>query len=1179
MRSTGRTSGLGLGVLAIVWFGSHARADVRPPVKVTVPPERLRPATSGQPYEGALEVSVGASGVLDDFQLSGEGWQVTLLNSGKPVEVNAGDSYLVEFRGTPVDSSAPLNFTVMFGDNRIEKQIDLSPRLFAEAGKSDQIANVDALGRARNFSPTLKYESANTAGGQILRLHGTIAYMSPSTLGGPQDTIVGADNVYYEVVDEDDISDEVIYAGLTDMNGNFDVVVNWDDCDISGCDDPDIYLRWELDNGILAVQRSDILEEDYSWSTEDNVIDDFTGSDVDFGVVMPADTGQHPAIHIHNNITRAHRYLQTVTGIALERVEVQWPESGTGAFYSDFWEEIHISPNEQWVEGTIIHEYGHHLLENYSENVSPDYCNDFCDGEVSCTAGDDCDKKGHCLWCPETDHDAWNEGFPNWFGSVVTRTYPSTYGRAALSANDSRYTLETPGTCCQDGMTYSALITEGYIAALLRDMDDGADDDHSGGSYVCTAPVGSLDCVRDSLSVPPNKIFDVALNDDPITPLEFIQDFRAKFPEYDQDLWSTVNNVAPAYSFPVPAPEVKTQTMECKINMAGDPLTIEAFGNGSVLRYQWQKFNVDLNDIGNVSGAHCPQLTLNPLSPADAGIYRATISTCDQSQSVQSLPVRVSVLPARGAGTKSGSWGLNNFGQLGRGVFDVTGEYRSGVPAPMIVLSDAISISSGGNGWHKLALKSNGDVWGWGANSEGQLGKDPLTLYSSNTPILIEGVSNIIQVANGVLCSMALRADGKVITWGDNDYGQRGDGNFYGYYHVPYQIPELDCIVSISSGDYHAAAVKSDGTVWTWGYGYYQQLGWDSTGLPFHSSPKPHQVPGISDAVAVAAGGYHTLVLRGNGTVLAFGRNDEGQLGDGTTTTRFTPMTVPGLTNVAAVRAGTWHSLAILQDGTVRGWGDNGGKLGNGSMDRAFAPVQPLDIGPVLDVQGGYYHTMYLRADKTVWVSGWNVYGELGPRPYPEPLRPLPVTGIFNALAVGAGWGTSFALSSGVGPYIWQQPENKTVLVGQPATFSIQNFGTPTFTYQWSRNGNDLLNGSGFSGVNTPTLNLSPVTAAMAGTYRVRVENAFGFTLSVMASLTVTCPNGDGNCDGRIDQVDLDGLADCLNGPFGLRPEGCGQVAFGNFDVNNDNDVDLRDAAVVQNCFNGDDVIDPACGQ
>jgi hypothetical protein len=284
------------------------------------------------------------------------------------------------------------------------------------------------------------------------------------------------------------------------------------------------------------------------------------------------------------------------------------------------------------------------------------------------------------------------------------------------------------------------------------------------------------------------------------------------------------------------------------------------------------------------------------------------------------------------------------------------------------------------------------------------------------------------------------------------------------------------------------------------------------------------------------------------------------------------------LSSVAAVRGGVYHSFAILQDQTARGWGDNNGRLGTGEYDRDTTPVQPLDVGTVLDVEGGLYHTVFLRTDHTVWTTGLNISGELGPRPYPEPQRPLPVAGINNAIAIGAGWGTSFALAPGMGPQIAQQPVNRATTVGQSISLTATAFGTPDLTYQWSHNGDDLSNGSGVSGANSATLTLNPVSLAMDGTYKVVVQNLFGQMTSQPATLAVTCSVGDANCDGFIDAQDAADLADCLNGPGRPRPAACPQGAFAAFDANHDNDVDLRDAAVFQRCFNGDgEVVDPNC--
>ena len=124
-------------------------------------------------------------------------------------------------------------------------------------------------------------------------------------------------------------------------------------------------------------------------------------------------------------------------------------------------------------------------------------------------------------------------------------------------------------------------------------------------------------------------------------------------------------------------------------------------------------------------------------------------------------------------------------------------------------------------------------------------------------------------------------------------------------------------MVAIAGGDSHSLALKSDGTVWAWGYNGCGQLGDGST----TNRLTPVQVSGLTGVVAIAGGGSHSLALKSDGTVWAWGCNDYGQLGDGTTTNRLTPVQVSGLTGVVAIAGGGAHSLALKSDGTVWAWG------------------------------------------------------------------------------------------------------------------------------------------------------------------------------------------------------------------------------------------------------------------
>ena len=1183
-------------------MSSMVRADVSPPVKITIPAERLVPAVSGQEYRGAIEIKVGADGQLADFQLLGEGWHIALLDAPDFVDVRANQTHLVEFRGTPTDASHPLHFSVAFDGRPVTKRIDLSSEYFHKASKRRTVVSVDAQGRMTPFQPVLS-EASNVGGGQQLRLSGRIVYMRPSMVGGPQNLMVGADGVWFEVMDDDSPDfDETIYSGHTDPYGFFDVALEWDDCDISGCDEPDIYLRWETDTGVVNVQDSGILEEDYSWDTEETMIEDFEGVNVNFGTVMPGDWNEHAALHILTSITRAHRFILEHSGVNVEEVDAQWPESDSGAFYNPFFEEIHIGPDQQWVEGTHVHEFGHHYLENYALNLTPDYCNDFCDGgDGGCTAGTDCEDEGHCTWCRETNHDAWNEGFPNWLGSAVMRAYSTRYpaecsaggvcikgandgvacvpggapactALAALSINDNRYALEGLGTCCQDGQTHAADITEGFLTALLTDIEDAAQDDHSGGTYACGGAPGALDCTRDALNLGPEEILEVARLDQPTNPLAFIQAFRARFPQHDQDFWSTATNVAAAYSFTPPAPKILNQTNTCKMNIAGQPMTIDVQANGSALRYQWKRAGINVANGAQTSGAQCPTLSFAPLAAAHSGVYQAEVRTCDQSQTVLSDPIRVTVFPARGAGTRAAGFGRNFHGQLGNSIVGPT--YNFPTATPLAGLPDVVQISAAD--FASVALRSDGTVWAWGIRRFGSNSGSVATV-----PEQVPGLTDVIQVAAGGMWpfghNLALKADGTVWGWGTNGYGELGLGNFATPQQNPVQIP-IDCVIAISAGGTFSLFLKSDGTVWSAGHNGYGQLG-RSTGHVY--VPEIGKVDFVISVTSISAGGNHAVGLRSDGTVYSWGRNSEGQLGRGLDFAwTNVPSLVANLSNVAFVATGWVHSIAILGDQTVRNWGANSeGQLGIASFANQNLPVQPTGLPTVRDAAGGAAHSVFAATDGTLWTVGSNHYGEGGHRLGAQ-LVPAQVAQIGGVLDVEAGYFETFLLNAGVPPSIILQPINKTVIVGQLVQFTIAALAVPApHSYQWQRNGASLTDGGAISGALTPTLTIDPVTADMAGSYRLVLYNTFGSDVSVPATLTVTCPNGDGDCDGVIDPVDAAGLAECLDGPGRPRPPICEPAEFGNFDANNDGDVDLRDAAVVQRCFAGDDFINPACGQ
>ncbi|HEY5893493.1 MAG TPA: Ig-like domain-containing protein, partial [Chthoniobacterales bacterium] len=182
-------------------------------------------------------------------------------------------------------------------------------------------------------------------------------------------------------------------------------------------------------------------------------------------------------------------------------------------------------------------------------------------------------------------------------------------------------------------------------------------------------------------------------------------------------------------------------------------------------------------------------------------------------------------------------------------------------------------------------------------------------------------------------------------------------------------------VTFVSAGSGHSLALKSDGSVWAWGANGSGQLG-NSTPV---RSVVPVQVNGWADVIAVVAGDYHSMVLKADGSVWAWGSNGSGQLGSNTTTGSVTPVQVNGLTNVVAVAAGSSHSLASKSDGSVWAWGANwSGQLGNNTTTESPTPIQVSIVGGVSKIAAGSSHTIVLKEDGTLTSWGDGSFGQLG---------------------------------------------------------------------------------------------------------------------------------------------------------------------------------------------------------
>lgn len=267
------------------------------------------------------------------------------------------------------------------------------------------------------------------------------------------------------------------------------------------------------------------------------------------------------------------------------------------------------------------------------------------------------------------------------------------------------------------------------------------------------------------------------------------------------------------------------------------------------------------------------------------------------------------------------------------------------------------------------------------------------------------------QVPPGVPCGIV--PDHPAFAWGWNVFGELGDGTTHDAVQGAFEDPPVTGAVAVTGGGFHSLALKADGTVWAWGWNGFGQLGDGTTA----QRNRAVQVAGLTGVTAIAAGAFDSMALKADGTVWAWGWNGFGQLGDGTTTDRWRPVQVAGLRNVKAISANVVHSLAVTTDGTAWSWGWNGfGLLGDGTTAERHVPGRVVGLAGVTSVAAGYYHSVALKADGSVWGWGWNAQGQLGDGTKADARVPVRAVGVSGATAVSAGNNHTVAI---VGGKVW----------------------------------------------------------------------------------------------------------------------------------------------------------------
>jgi alpha-tubulin suppressor-like RCC1 family protein len=356
------------------------------------------------------------------------------------------------------------------------------------------------------------------------------------------------------------------------------------------------------------------------------------------------------------------------------------------------------------------------------------------------------------------------------------------------------------------------------------------------------------------------------------------------------------------------------------------------------------------------------------------------------------------------AATDDGSvwaWGVNWTAQLGDGTYgDSVTPVQVVGPGGTGFFTNAVAVAAGSD--HSVALKEDGTVWAWGYNGNGLLGDG--TDVDRETPVQVVGpggsgwLTDIVAISAGYYQSFALQSDGTVWGWGANREDQVAD--LGGAINQDTPVQAFADAVAISSGIFHTLALKDDGTVWAWGWDPYGELG-DGTAGGSNVVPTPVVGPGgtgfLTDIVAIGAGEYVSAAVKRDGTVWTWGGDYNEQLGDGPgETDQPAPVQVLGpggsgyLTGIVQVQAAYDHVVALKNDGTVWSWGYNGyGEIGNGTksptVDEEY-PVQAVGtggIGLLTGVSGlattEYYSSYAALSDGMISGWGWNEFGEIGP--------------------------------------------------------------------------------------------------------------------------------------------------------------------------------------------------------
>ncbi|WP_018908026.1 RCC1 domain-containing protein [Salinispora arenicola] len=470
--------------------------------------------------------------------------------------------------------------------------------------------------------------------------------------------------------------------------------------------------------------------------------------------------------------------------------------------------------------------------------------------------------------------------------------------------------------------------------------------------------------------------------------------------------------------------------------------------------------------------------------------------TVMQAVTVSPAAAQQEASPSTAASDTILAWGQNDYGELGNGS-------TAGSNTPVVVnLPSATTVTAvAGGGDHSLALTSAGTVLAWGRNDHGQLGDGSTVDKVEPVSVDFPAGTTVTAIAGGDDHNLALTSAGTVLAWGRNHRGQLGDGSTVDKLEpVSVDFPAGTTVTAIAGGDDHNLAITSTGGVFTWGSNSSGELG-DGTTID-RTTPILVGLPGTT--VTTTAGGGHSFAVTSADTVHAWGDNSDGQLGNGNNVDQLEPVAVsmPLGATVTAIAGGDDHSLALTAAGALLAWGNNDvGQLGNGNTLDQSEPVDVnLPTGTTITAIAtrDSDHSLALTAAGTVLAWGENDDGELGDGSTLDRSEPVDVnlpTGT-TVTAIAAGDGHSLAL---VAP----TPTSTTTLQVTPANPTADqditltatvtcNVDTPTGTITFRTNGE--------------TLATMPLTTSATATHTTTLPTGT-HTLTAHHTSTNTCPN------------------------------------------------------------------------